>query len=72
MTTATRRLALFGLLVALLGVAIAAYLFSGDGRAKESRKGSAGQAGAVRAVLISTVAGQTQSLEIYEEVVGSL
>ena len=72
MTTATRRLALFGLLVALLGVAIAAYLFSGDGRAKESRKGGAGKAGTARTVVISTVAAQTQSLEIYEEVVGSL
>jgi membrane fusion protein (multidrug efflux system) len=72
MTTATRRAALFGLLVVLLGVAIAAYLFSGDGRAKESRKGNAGKAGAARAVLISTVSAQPQTLEIYEEVVGSL
>jgi len=72
MTTATRRFALFSLLAVLLGAAIAAYLFSGDGRAKESRKGAAGKASAARAVLISTVVAQPQTLEIYEEVVGSL
>src|SRR5918994_2158426 len=32
MTTATRRIAILGLVVAVLGAALAAYLFSGDGR----------------------------------------
>jgi membrane fusion protein, multidrug efflux system len=72
MTIATRRLALLGLVVAVLGAALAAYFFAGDGRAKESRKAGTSKAGAARAVLIATVAVQPRSLEIYEQVVGSL
>jgi membrane fusion protein, multidrug efflux system len=72
MTTATRRIAILGLLVALLGAAIAAYLFSGDGRANQARKASTSKAGASRAVLIGTTVAQPRTLEIYEEVVGSL
>ncbi len=72
MTTATR-ITLLGLGVALVaGAAIGAYFYAGDGRAKESRKGSAGKASSARAVLISTVAAQTHTLEVYEQVVGSL
>jgi membrane fusion protein, multidrug efflux system len=72
MTTATRRIALFGLVVAVLGGALAAYFFVGDGRAKESRQGSPSKASAARAVLIGTDAVQPRTLEVYEEVVGSL
>jgi len=72
MTTATRRLALFGLLILVGGAVVGAYFFAGDGRAKESRKAGASKAGAARAVLIGTVTAQPRTLEIYEEVVGSL
>lgn len=76
MTTATRRLALLGLVVAVLGGAVAAYFFAGDGRARErgaeAGKSQARKASAARAVLISTVVAAPRSLEIYEEVVGSL
>jgi membrane fusion protein, multidrug efflux system len=72
MTTATRRIAIFGVLVALLGAALAAYFFAGDGRANQARKTIASKAGAARAVLIGTVAAQVRTLEIHEEVVGSL
>jgi RND family efflux transporter MFP subunit len=72
MTTTTRRLALFGMLVLVGGAVAGAYFFAGDGRAKESRKAGAGKAGAARAVLIGTVTVQPRTLEIYEEVVGSL
>jgi membrane fusion protein (multidrug efflux system) len=72
MTTATR-ITLLGLGVAVVaGAAIGAYFYAGDGRAKESRKGSAGKASSARAVIISTVAAQPHTLEVYEEVVGSL
>ena len=72
MTTATRRIAILGLLVAVLGAALAAYLFSGDGRANQARKAGTSKAGASRAVLIGTTVAQQRTLEIYEEVIGSL
>ena len=76
MTTATRRLALLGLVVAVLGGAVAAYFFAGDGRAREGSadagKSQARKASAARAVLIGTVVAHSRSLEVYEEVVGSL
>jgi membrane fusion protein, multidrug efflux system len=72
MTTATRRFALIGIVVAVLGAAVAAYLFSADGRANQARKAGTSKAGAARAVLISTVTVQPRTLEVYEEVVGSL
>jgi membrane fusion protein, multidrug efflux system len=71
-TTATRRIAILGLLVAVLGAALAAYLFSGDGRANQARKAGTSKAGASRAVLIGTTVAQQRTLEIYEEVIGSL
>jgi len=71
-TTATRRIAIFGLLVVVLGAALAAYLFSGDGRANQARKAGTSKAGASRAVLIGTTVAQQHTLEIYEEVIGSL
>jgi membrane fusion protein, multidrug efflux system len=76
MTTATRRLALLGLVVAVLGGAVVAYFFAADGRAREGSaeagKSQARKASAARAVLIRTVVAQPRTLEIYEEVVGSL
>lgn len=72
MTIATRRIAIAGLVAAALGAVLAAYFVAGDGRAKESRKAGASKAGAARAVLIGTVAAQSRTLEVYEEVVGSL
>jgi membrane fusion protein, multidrug efflux system len=76
MTTATRRLALLGLVVALLGGAVAAYFFAADGRAREGSaeagKSKERKASAARAVLIGTVIAQPRTLEIYEDVVGSL
>ena len=43
MTTATRRLALFAVVIAILGVGVGAYFYAGDGRA--ARKGEAARAG---------------------------
>jgi membrane fusion protein, multidrug efflux system len=72
MTTATRRIAILGLIAAVLGAAVAAYLFSGDGRANQARKAERSKSGAARSVLIGTVVVQPRALEVYEEVVGSL
>lgn len=72
MTIATRRLAIFGLSVAVLAAAVGAYFFAGDGGAKESRKPQARKAAAARAVLINTAIARPVTLEVYEEVVGSL
>jgi membrane fusion protein, multidrug efflux system len=72
MTIATRRLAIFGLSVAVLAAAVGAYFFAGDGGAKESRQPQARKAAAARAVLINTAVARPVTLEVYEEVVGSL
>ncbi len=70
MTTATRRLALFGLSIIVLAAAVGAYFFAGDGRAarKESAKAGKGP----QAVLITAAVVQPRTLEIYEEVVGTI
>lgn len=72
MTIATRRIALFSLVLVVLAAAGGAYFYATDGRAKESRKAEARKGGTARAVLIGTTAAQPRTLEIYEEVVGSL
>lgn len=72
MTTATRRIALVGVLLAVLGGALAAYFFVGDGRAKEARQAPKSKVAAARAVLIGTIAAEPRTLEVYEEVIGSL
>jgi RND family efflux transporter MFP subunit len=72
MTIATRRIALFSLVAIALAAAGGAYFYATDGRAKESRKAEARKGSTSRAVLISTTAAQVRTLEIYEEVVGSL
>lgn len=73
MTTTTRRIAILGLAVALVaGAVIAAYFYAADGRA--ARKG--GDRGAAKkgpqTVLITAAAVQPRTLEIYEEVVGTI
>jgi len=71
MTIATRRLALFGLVVVVLAAGVGAYFFAGDGRA--ARKDSAkGAAKGPQAVLITSAVVQTRTLELYEEVVGTI
>jgi len=72
MTTATRRLALFGLVVIVLAAGVGAYFFAGDGRAarKESAKGAA--KGGPQAVLITSAVVQARTLELYEEVLGTI
>jgi RND family efflux transporter MFP subunit len=71
--TSLTRITLLGLAVALVaGGAIGAYFYAADGRAKEARKQVASKAGAARSVLVGTTTVQPRTLEIYEEVVGSL
>jgi membrane fusion protein (multidrug efflux system) len=74
MTTATRRLALFCLSVIVLAAAVGAYFFAGDGRAarKESRAESAKAGKGPQAVLITAAVVQPRTLEIHEEVVGTI
>ncbi len=70
MTTATRRIAIFSVFAAVLAAAgLGAYFFAGDGRAaRDSGKAAKGP----QAVLITTAAVQPRSLEIYEQVVGTV
>ena len=74
MTTATRRLALFCLSVIVLAAAVGAYFFAGDGRAarKEGKAESAKAGKGPQAVLITAAVVQPRTLEIYEEVVGTI
>lgn len=71
MTTATRRLAVFGLVAVVLAAGVGAYFFAGDGRAarKENAKGAAK---GPQAVLITSAVVQARTLEIYEDVVGTI
>jgi RND family efflux transporter MFP subunit len=71
MTTATRRIAILGLAVALVaGAVIAAYFYAADGRA--ARKPEKGAAKGPQAVLITAAVVEPRTLEIYEEVVGTI
>ena len=71
MTTASRRIAILGLAVALVaGAVIAAYFYAADGRA--ARKSEKGATKGPQAVLITTAVVQPRTLEIYEEVVGTI
>jgi len=74
MTTATRRLALLCLSVIVLAAAVGAYFFAGDGRAarKESQAESAKAGKGPQAVLITAAVVQPRTLEISEEVVGTI
>ena len=71
MTIATRRLALLGLVVIVLAAGLGAYFFAGDGRAaRKAEKGAA--KGGPQAVLITSAVVQARTLEVYEEVVGTI
>ena len=71
MTTATRRLALFAICIVVLLGAAGAYLYTSDGRAarKESAKPAAK---APQAVLITAAQATPRTLEVFEEVVGTI
>ena len=70
MTTTTRRLTVFALAAVLVGAGVAAYFFAGDGRA--ARKAEKAASKGPQAVLITTAVVQPRTLEIYEEVIGTI
>jgi len=70
MTTATRRLAIFGISIVVVAAAVGAYFFAGDGRAARKDPGKAGKS--QQGVLITSAVVQPRVLEIYEEVVGTI
>jgi membrane fusion protein (multidrug efflux system) len=72
MTTATRRLALLVLAIVVLGSAAGAYFYAADGRAARKDAGKAAGKGGPQAVLITTATVQSRTLELYEEVVGTI
>ena len=71
MTTATRRLTIFGLLLVVAAAAVGAYFFSADGRAARKDAAKAGKGGQ-QAVLITSAVVQPRTLEIFEDVVGTI
>jgi len=74
MTASSRRLTLVATVVALVVAAagLGTYIVA-DGRTSKDGKAPAGKrAGQARAVLIAAVPAQARTLEVYEEVVGSL
>jgi len=74
MTASTRRFAVAGVILAVLAaVGLGTYFVAADGRtSKEAKAPAAKKAGQARSVLIATATVQPRTLEIYEEVVGSL
>ena len=72
MTTATRRLTLLGICIALIAGAVAAYFYAGDGRAARKEIAKPAAKGAGQAVLITTAPVTPRTLEIYEEVLGTV
>ena len=70
MTTTTRRLTVFALAAVLIGAGVAAYFFAGDGRA--ARKAEKGAGKGPQAVLITTAVVQPRTLELFEEVIGTI
>lgn len=72
MTTATRRLTLLGICVALIAGAVAAYFYAADGRAARKEIAKTAAKGAGQAVLITTAPVTPRTLEIYEEVLGTI
>jgi RND family efflux transporter MFP subunit len=72
MTTATRRLAVFAVVIAVLGAGIGAWFYAGDGRAARKDAGKTEGRKGPQAVLITSAVVQPRSLEIYEEVVGTI
>lgn len=73
MTTATGRIAILGLALAVLSAAaLSAYFFAADGRAARKSDKAAGGKASPPAVLVTAAPVQPRNLEIYEEVVGSI
>jgi membrane fusion protein (multidrug efflux system) len=70
MTTTTRRLTVFALAAVLIGAGVAAYFFAGDGRAARQAEKAASKG--PQAVLITTAVVQPRTLELYEEVIGTI
>ena len=72
MTTATRRLAIFGSIsIVVLAAAAGAYFFAGDGRAARKETAKSGKGGP-QTVLITSAVAQPRTLEIFEDVVGTI
>ncbi|HZO00689.1 MAG TPA: efflux RND transporter periplasmic adaptor subunit [Burkholderiales bacterium] len=71
MTIATRRLALVGLVAIVLAAAAGAYFYATDGRAAR-KEGAKPAAKGPQAVLITSAVVQARTLELYEEVVGTI
>jgi len=72
MTTATRRLTLLGICAVLIAGAIGAYFYATDGRAARKESAKPAAKGAPQAVLITTAPVTGRTLEVYEEVVGTI
>jgi membrane fusion protein, multidrug efflux system len=70
-TTATRRLALVVLGLVVLASAGGAYFYAADGRAARRDSGKAAKGGP-QAVLITAATVEPRTLELYEEVVGTI
>jgi RND family efflux transporter MFP subunit len=71
MTIATRRLALFGLVAVVLAASVGAYFYAGDGRAARTESAKGATKGP-QAVLVTAAVVQARTLEVYEEVVGTV
>jgi len=72
MTAATRRLTLLGVCVALMAGAVAAYFYATDGRAARKESAKPAAKSATQAVLITTAPVTARTLEVYEEVLGTI
>jgi membrane fusion protein, multidrug efflux system len=70
MTIATRRVALLGLCLIVAAAGVGAYFFAGDGRA--ARKAEKSATKGPQAVLITAAVVQPRTLEVYEEVLGTI
>ena len=71
MTTATRRLALLAICVVVVLAAAAAYLYTSDGRAARTEAAKPAAKGP-QAVLITAAQATPRTLEVFEEVVGTI
>lgn len=73
MTVATRRLALLGLVLVVIAAAGGAWFYAGDGRAaRKADKSEKGAGKGPQAVLITTAQVTPRTLQIYEDVVGTI
>jgi len=72
MTTATRRIALAAVVLVVVAAGIGAWFYAGDGRAARRDAGKADGKKGPQAVLITSAVVQARTLDIYEEVVGTI